>query len=223
MSPVCWIYWVSKQWAAVVNDREVWKYVDCTDLFVFDKDLYEKLKKNQKVICVFKLNGKCHIIHPLSIDQIVSVFSNLRELDLSGTTLNHLNFIRYMKQVEVLKLNSVTLVAPWMFGQWLPKLKHLKELYLRNNFHLFHWSVSYIAQAIPTLEVYDCTGLDQIPLNHVTAVLESCPNLKVFYFTPVCCFKHYAGEWWDLLANRFGHVKFSAEVYSRPEIIKLKK
>ena len=88
---------------------------------------------NQKAVRVFKLNGNTHIFHPGSLVQIISIFANVQELDLLGTSLDHLNFVRYTKKLKILKLNSVPRVSPWVFGQWIPKLKDLRELYLRNK------------------------------------------------------------------------------------------
>ena len=41
------VNWVSKRWNDIVNDSEVWKYVDCRDLFIFDEDLFDKLCQSE--------------------------------------------------------------------------------------------------------------------------------------------------------------------------------
>ena len=189
----------------------MWHHVNLTSVDYIDIKIVNFFEKMSKHVETFKLHRKHYgLREPQRVHNILSTLVNVTNLGLSNSrSVKSLDFLRKMNKLHTIKINQLVMIEGDELAKKLPRVKSLRSLSVCNNYHMFSTDIIYTICKMPFLMDIDMEGVGLYP-PQVKQVLNSCPQLKTFFFSGHFMYVNKR-PWVHLLQEEYGHVKFTRE------------
>ena len=200
----------------LLSAPRLWVHVDLQRILWIDFEIIDLLQRNASQVHSLALNSPNHLLSNRSeLKQVMCQMVDVTYLDLSMCNLiSNMEFLVYMRNLQHLVLDSMSILTTDSFIQHLPQCVSLTTLSMKGNPFLTMGEVTDSCKQLTNLRFLDTQGTCDFTPGNVSQILSSCPQMHTFLFNSFyysCMYR----AWIELVNVMYPHVTFHYTTYQQ--------
>ena len=200
----------------LLHNPKLWVSVDFHRVLSIRDEILEILCKYATHVQSLALNNPNILVaNRTELCKVMGLMTNVTYLDVSMCSLiADMDFLLSMNKLEHLVVDCMSVLTMHSFQEYLPKCRSIRTLSMKGNAFLTMTDVAKSCSQLVNLCFLDTQGTCDFTPDHVTQILNGCPNLKTFLFNSFY-FSWLYRQWVELVNIRFPHVTYHYTTYQQ--------
>ena len=178
-----------------LHEKRLWKEINAEEFGELHERLVLLLKKCAYLTETLRLTSTCWQHERYCLKELLTSFSNLRHVDLSGnTSIENITFLSEQNQLESLKLHQCTSIARVPLLSTVLSFKQLILLDLSECDQIKEKDILRIAKQLKQLKYFNVRDTQSLTAQTVNTVGSRLSGLREFLFCPLV-YEQYTVEW----------------------------